>query len=524
MRKRILLQTVFAGMLFAMLSVNSFAQESFFDGKSGFRVRVLDEAAGTVSIVPAKPIDSPSSYTNIVTIPETITNGGKTYTIVSIDDSTFMDIQIQEVRFSNKLKWIGEANFSWMKNLRTPLVIPDGVEYIGKDSFYRNLELPSVKIGKGLTYIADGVFTHNPKVTFEISPDNPYFKYENNILFKKDCDTLFVYTGEEEQPVVPATFKHIGARAFEAKAIKDIQLPEGLESIGNLAFLGCELLTEITLPASVNNIGSNCFFGCFELKNITVAKGNKSYLDDKGALFNIDRTKLIRISSSNDLSLASGKYTVPASVVEIADGAFAQTGFSEFALPQGLKKVGGYAFHGCVLLRELIFPEQTENIGMLAAAFCNKLEKVKMGPATTFIGRSCFYNSPIREMRVNCATPPEVELSFIPTFDPTTEARGTLFVPVGTKDLYRNADGFVGFRYIEEKDFTAVADVAAANLAISVSGDQLTLTVDEPQPIAIYDLTGRSIATSEATTSFSYTLPKGTYIVRCGDKVTRVVM
>ena len=71
---------------------------------------------------------------------------------------------------------------------------------------------------------------------------------------------------------------------------------------------------------------------------------------------------------------------------------------------------------------------------------------------------------------------------------------------------------------------TSVAQVRVANLAISVSGDQLTLTLDEPQPITIYDLSGRSIATSEATTSFSYTLPKGTYIVRCGDKVTRVVM
>ena len=51
-----------------------------------------------------------------------------------------------------------------------------------------------------------------------------------------------------------------------------------VSSIGDLAFSGCESLTNVTIPGSVTSIGDGIFFYCESLKSITVDTNNKNYL------------------------------------------------------------------------------------------------------------------------------------------------------------------------------------------------------------------------------------------------------
>ena len=52
--------------------------------------------------------------------------------------------------------------------------------------------------------------------------------------------------------------------------IKYVTLPDGLTSIGNVAFMYCSALTSITIPNSVTSIGDEAFLGCSSLTSITI--------------------------------------------------------------------------------------------------------------------------------------------------------------------------------------------------------------------------------------------------------------
>lgn len=55
--------------------------------------------------------------------------------------------------------------------------------------------------------------------------------------------------------------------------LKELDLPQSLESIGNGAFAGCSELQEIKVPESVSNIGDSAFSGCLKLQTLELGSG-----------------------------------------------------------------------------------------------------------------------------------------------------------------------------------------------------------------------------------------------------------
>ena len=62
---------------------------------------------------------------------------------------------------------------------------------------------------------------------------------------------------------IPGSVKSIGNNAFDnswgSSALRKISLSEGIETIGNEAFAGCENLSEVVIPESVTSIGDAAF-------------------------------------------------------------------------------------------------------------------------------------------------------------------------------------------------------------------------------------------------------------------------
>lgn len=103
--------------------------------------------------------------------------------------------------------------------------------------------------------------------------------YNGNISEKKNNNI----SGKVE---IPAKVKHdnvvyeitaINPKAFaNAKQLKGIVIPSGIESIGDFAFEGCDSLVNVVFPGNPVSLGQGVFFKCPSLSGITIGSDWKT--------------------------------------------------------------------------------------------------------------------------------------------------------------------------------------------------------------------------------------------------------
>jgi hypothetical protein len=234
-----------------------------------------------------------------LTIPSTITYLGTTYNVTKIGNNAFKDYL----------------------NL-TSITIPNSVTSIEYEAFKNCTSLTSIFIPSGVTSIGSKVFRYcSNLLSIVVDSANTAYSSLNNVIFNKAQTTLILYHSglSSTSYTIPSSVTSIGGGAFSySDKLTSVTIPNGLLTIGGSAFFGCKL-TSIFIPASVTSIGGDnyTFFGC-PLTSIVVDSANTAYSSLDNVLFNKAQTTLIQYASG----LSSTSYTVPSSVLTIADNAF----------------------------------------------------------------------------------------------------------------------------------------------------------------------------------------------------------
>ena len=183
----------------------------------------------------------------------------------------------------------------------------------------------------------------------------------------------------------------IGENAFRlCEKLASIEIPDSAKNIGNGAFYGCDELASIKIGTGVANIGEQVFDYCYKLNNISVKETNQYYSSDTfGVLFNKEKTVLIKYPVGSFIT----EYTIPDSVTYIVKRAFADCCYlSSIEILDGLSNISDSAFERCTSLESIKISNSVENIGDNAFSACKNLLSIKIPDSVTSIGYQAFDN------------------------------------------------------------------------------------------------------------------------------------
>lgn len=290
---------------------------------------------------------------------------------------------------------IGDFAFYYCESL-TSIVIPDKVTSIGESALGSCKALKNVTIGKSVKYIGDWAFWGS--------------NYIEN-LYIKDlaawCNIEFVVANPNQPGSNPIGF--IDNLYINGVLTTDIVIPEGTTQISERAFERCTCITSVSIPKSVKSIGENTFTECINLTNFTVNNNNNYYSSIDGVLFNKAKTDLIIYPAgklATDYTVPNGvktikhyafyknknilNLTIPDSVVEIKEWAFAQTNIGSVKIGNGVITIGERAFEQCTNLSNVTLGNKLNHIGSGAFSLCFKIKSIIIPDSVTSIGDAAF--------------------------------------------------------------------------------------------------------------------------------------
>ena len=415
-----------------------------------------------------------ASYKNLtsaVTIPTTVSIGGKAYSVTAIGNRAFNQCSnIPSIVISDGIKEIGISSFEecWSTTITLPnslkkidnyafwsngqfkeLVLPEGLESIGVGAFAYCSNITKIILPSSLTSIGGQAFIGTSNLSSVVSrisspmaiaegtfaPSSTYDNVNYVDIYDKPTATLYVPEGKkatyqatagwnlfdniEEGEVLEATVDGLkyeySTGGTTAKVIQD----DSYKS----------LTSAVTIPASViingktysvTGIGNNAFNYCSDIPSIVISEG----------------------------------------ISEIGTYAFQGCWNTTFTLPNSLKTIGSYAFWSNNRFNELILPDGLETLGEGAFGYCGNVTKIELPSTLTSIGERAFiFIGKLTTVISKITSPYDIpesafaasstydEKNWVDIYTPTT---ATLVVPEGTKAAYEAKTGWNLFPTIAE--------------------------------------------------------------------------
>lgn len=334
-------------------------------------------------------------------------------------------VQLSSVYFTGEVYRIDSRAFEGCIKLKS-LFLPNCTTSIAQDAFYRCTEITLLGIQQNTLIDGGDAFRacekwtniyriKVEKVNGEIKATQladgttANYKVYKNLLYSVDGSELVLVPFGAKNVTISSQIKRIGNGAFYGiHTLEEIDLPEGLEEIGDYAF-SYTSLKSVKIPASITSLGVGAFSYCYDLGKVEFATGSKLTEIPEGCfntVFGLTELALpATVTYIGEYAFGAtgletlyviGKTPVAGtfsldgmSIKTIEEGAFSSTHFQTVILPKSLEYLGTGAFGMSAQLTDVTFTGAT-NMSDYVFFDCHSLERVKFAEGMKHIGNYTF--------------------------------------------------------------------------------------------------------------------------------------
>ena len=332
--------------------------------------------------------------------------------VTSIGNSVFASCSaLTSITIPNSVTSIGDKAFSSCSKL-TSITIPNSVTSIGNSAFASCSALTSITIPNSVTSIGEWAFSHCSKLT-SITIPNSVTSIGDDAFFYCSKLTKTNYTGNVaswcnikfgNSSANPMSNSH--NFYINDQEIKNLVIPNTVDTIHDYAFYGCSSLVSVTTEAITPPIlGNNAlpsgltviYIPDNTLSAYQQAWGNKyTYINNETTL-----TLHVEIPGTlSDLIFDAG--TRPINIVQLTltgtlnDDDFTcmretMTSLADVDL-SGITNTTGVNFKNKSGLKRIILPDYLTSIEKYAFYYCSSLTSITIPNSVTSIGDNAFYS------------------------------------------------------------------------------------------------------------------------------------
>ncbi len=303
-------------------------------------------------------------------------------------------VDLHTVILSEDLLQIQASTFAGCTSLES-ITFPEKLTQIGKNAF-NGSGLRSVTITENIQVIdADAFGGLKNLAAFNASEKNVAFYAEDGCLYTAE-NVLFAYPlakiAKEEAIVIP-NGKSLGSYAFDGlaaimdgngdiiSAVKEVKLPDTLETIPAYAFYNFRSLERIEIPEGVTQIGEYAFANCENLSYVKIP----STLQYVGAIGQTYVAENSGYTFLNCTSLKTIDFSAATELVRFGVQAFAGSGLESIVIPEGVDVISTSMFYGCENLKSVTLPSTILAINKSAFYGCTSLESIAIPENVTRI-------------------------------------------------------------------------------------------------------------------------------------------
>lgn len=250
------------------------------------------------------------------------------------------------------------------------------------------------------------------------------------------------------------------------KTIKEITLPENINTIPSSAFYYCQNLTKVN-ATDIKRIEQSAFNGCSKLTDL-------------------DISKVDYIGSSAFANTAITEITIPEGIRYLDESTFSGCKqLQKVSLPETLMLIKDYVFNGCNLLSEIKIPESVTEIGSCVFQNCDSLKEITIPSNTEKIGSGLFsYCKNLTTVKCKAVVPPVASGTFTSGMDLN---HCTLYVAPFTIDAYREATNWSDFYIIKPLNEPVKNIYVNRQMTFDLQSEDNAVLQDNPNMILDYN-------------------------------------